>query len=121
MSDVYTEDLADFGSRERKMLAEILVKDLPSNWYDKGTKPAMNKNSGYVFLVNADCQCAMINPETDALEIFHSTPYNGHEGFIRDLLAEYDPDDLNNEDERYVRENAEIEGVQLPIAWKDSE
>lgn len=115
----YTEDLADFGSRERKMLAEILSQSLPSNWYGKGTKPAMNMNSGYVFLVNEECQCCMINCDTGELEIHHSTPYDGKEGFITELLAEYTPDDLHHEDADYIRANAEAEGIDLPEAWKE--
>lgn len=121
MINAYTENLADFGSRERKLLAEILSKPLPETFSDDGVKPAMNRNSGYVFLVNSDYQCAMLNCDTGELEIFHSTPYEGHEGFIRDLVQEYSPDDLNNEDERYIREAAEAEGVELPSNWKDRE
>jgi hypothetical protein len=116
-NEVYTENLADFGARERKLLGEILLLPLPDNFDNTGVKAAMNKNSGYVFLVNEDYQCAMLNPETGNLELFHSTPYEGHEGFISDLLKEYSPDDLNEDDVEYIRDNAEIERVELPEAW----
>lgn len=117
-NDIYTENLADFGQRERSMLAEILALPLPDNFGDSQVRPAFNRNSGYVFLVNEDYQCAMINDETGDLEILHSTPYEGHEGFISDLLAEYAPDDLNIEDARYILENATAENVELPDIWQ---
>lgn len=117
-NDTYTENLADFGQRERAMLAEILALPLPEAFNDDGVKAAFNRNSGYVFLVNADYQCAMINDETGNLEIFHNTPHEGHEGFITDLLAEYKPADLNIEDARYILENATAENVKLPGAWQ---
>lgn len=116
-NEVYTENLADFGARERHLLGEILLLDLPSTFDNTGVKAAFNRNSGYVFLVNEDYQCAMLNPDTGKLEIFHSTPYNGHEGFISDLLTEYTPDDLNADDVEYIRDAAEAEGVKLPEAW----
>ncbi len=119
-SNVYTENLADFGQRERALLAEILALPLPEQFSDDGVKAALNRNSGYVFLVNADYQCAMINAETGKLEIFHSTPYEGHEGFISDLLTEYAPKDLNDDDVEYIRDNAKNEGIELPENWKQT-
>lgn len=53
-NEVYTENLADFGSRERSMAAELLAARLPDGFPDDGVKLAMNRNSGFVFLVNAD-------------------------------------------------------------------
>ena len=118
-NEVYTEDLADFGSRERTMAAELLAAGLPDGFSDDGVKLAMNRNSGYVFLVNADYQCAMMNG--DRIEIFHSTPYDGREGFLTDLLEEYTPDDLNSDDVEYLRQAADAENVELPEAWQVSE
>lgn len=118
-NEVYTEDLADFGSRERSMAAELLAQPLPDGFSDDGVKLAMNRNSGYVFLVNADYQCAMMNGDT--LEIFHTTPYDGHEGFLSDLLDEYSPDGLNADDVEYLRTAAEYERVELPEAWATGE
>lgn len=119
MSDFYTENMGEFGSRERKMAAELLSQPLPDNFSTDGVRVAFNKNSGFVFLVNDDYQCAMMNGDT--LEIFHSTPYHGHEGFLSDLLDEYSPDDLHADDVEYLRQAAEAEGVELPEAWKDTE
>ena len=118
-NEIYTEDLADFGSRERAMAAELLAKPLPETFTDDGVKLAMNRNSGYVFLVNSDYQCAMMNG--DKLQVFHSTPYSGLEGFIEDLLTENDPDEIHHEDAEYIRDMAEAEGVELPDNWKTEE
>jgi hypothetical protein len=117
--EVYTEDLAKFGSREREMLRELLSHSLPEGFQDDGVKPAMNMNSGYVFLVNSEYQCAMMNG--DNLEIFHNTPYNGHEGFLSDLTSEYSPDDMHKDDVEYIRACAENEGFELPDNWKEEE
>ena len=115
-NDVYTEDLAEFGSRERTMAAELLAARLPDGFNDDGVKLAMNKNSGFVFLVNADYQCAMMNGDT--LEIFHSTPYDGIEGFLSDLIDENEPGDLHREDAEYIIQCADNEGLELTGEWK---
>lgn len=118
-NEVYTEDLADFGSREREMAAKLLAQRLPDGFNDDGVKLALNRNSGYVFLVNSDYQCAMMNGDT--LEIFHSTPYSGLEGFIEDLLDENAPDEMHHEDAEYIRDAAEAEGVELPVPWQPAD
>ena len=112
----YTENLADFGARERHMAAELLAHPLPDNFSDRWVRVAFNTNSGYVFLVNDDYQVAMMNG--DSLEIFHSTPYAGHEGFLSDLLDEYSQDDLNSEDADYLRQAADAENLALTAAWE---
>ena len=117
MKNIYIENQADFGSRERKMADKLLENELPIQFSTKGVRIAMNKNNGYVFLVNDDYQVAMMNGKE--LAIFHTTPYEGHEGFLCDLLDEYSPDDLNGEDIRYLREAAENECVDLPEAWQE--
>ncbi len=117
-SNVYTENLADFGQRERAMLAEILALPFPDQFADDEVKAAFNRNSGFVFLVNADYQCAMLNDDSGKLELFHNTPHSGLEGFITDLLAENAPDSINIEDSRYILENATSENVTLPDVWQ---
>jgi len=112
MESYYTEDLSKFGYRERVELEKILhawnEHGLPENFWDSEVKPAFNMNSGYVFLVNAEYQVAMLNG--DSLEIWHTTPYNGHEGFIEDLI-ELDPDTLNSEDLEYIQQYAPEYGL----------
>ncbi len=124
-SDVYTENMGDFGARELNMLKDILVewlegKGLPVNFDTTGIKPAMNRNSGYVFLVNEEYQCAMINDESGELELHHSTPYNGHEGFLKELVAERKPDEYSGDDLEYLVDAIEAENLAeefIPAEW----
>ena len=119
MSNYYTENLADFGMQEIHMLKDILVawteKGLPENFWSTGVKPAMNSSSGYVFLVNEDYQVAMLNGA--ALEIYHTLPYSGHEGFLSDLIDTYKPEDLHEEDMTYLIDAADAECFTLPQSW----
>lgn len=119
MYNYYTENLADFGLREINELSDILIAwlehGLPDNFEYSGVKPALNRNSGHVFLVNYEHQVAMLNDKK--LEIFHSLPYCGDEGFLSDLVAENDPDGLNVEDIRYIIENAQLSNFELSGDW----
>lgn len=106
MTDAYTENLADFGARERRMLMEILsawnANGLPDDFSDDKVRPAFNRNSGHVFLVNDEYQTAMMND--GKLESFYSTPYEGKEGFWSDLMEEFDG--MHPEDKRFMAEVA---------------
>jgi hypothetical protein len=99
----YTEDLSDFGYRELKELRDLLDQyiesGLPEDFDDTGLKPAFNMNSGFVFFTNDDYQVAMINPNTDKLEIFYTLSYSGEEGFADDLKEMYDDGDITDEDD----------------------
>ncbi len=110
----YTENLAEFGAREREIAGKTLLAGLPDNFDSTGVKLAFNRNSGNVFLVNEDYQVAMLNG--DELEVFYNTPYHGHEGFISDLL-ELRPDMLHQDDVDYILEIAEQENAELPAIW----
>ena len=96
-SNVYTEDFADIMScsRERALVIEILQlwnrDGLPESFYEDEVKFAFNRNSGYVFLVNSEYQCLMVTDEGN-LEEFYTSPYDGHEGFLSDLIEECDDD-----------------------------
>ncbi len=121
MANCYTENLADFGFREIKMLKDILTawvdNGLPDNFGNEQVRPAMNTCSGYVFLVNEDYQGAMMND--DKLELFHTLPYSGHEGFLSDLIEEYSPDDLHKDDVEYILNAAEISDFDIQPPWVD--
>lgn len=119
MTNYYTENLAEFGYREIKMLTELLNawtdKGLPEGFYYNEVRPAMNKSSGNVFLVNSEYQVAMLNG--DSLELFHSLPYGGAEGFLSDLISEQEPENLNSDDVEYILNEAEAAHCDLPEKW----
>lgn len=119
MTSYYTENLADFGFREIRMLRDTLdawvEHGLPDEFYSEGVRPAMNTSSGYVFLVNEDYQVAMLSDEK--LEIYHTLPYSGKEGFLSDLIDENSPDDLNGEDIEYILNAADISHITLQPPW----
>ncbi len=118
----YTENLADFGFREIRMLRDILdlwvTNGLPDTFDNQGVRAAFNRNSGYVFLVNDDYQVAMVNGER--LQVHHNTPYDGHEGFLSDLLTDLNPDDLHEDDVEYIIHAADQEGIDLCPPWLDT-
>lgn len=122
MTNTYTENMADFGFREIKMLKDILVawveNGLPDNFGRAGVKPAMNMNSGYVFLVNEEYQVAMMNG--DNLEEFYTLPYSGIEGFLADIVAENNPNDLHSDDKEFVLNAADVVGFGLQQPWLDA-
>lgn len=105
-----TTDISDFGYVEREALIELLTSwnndGLPEDFYEDGVHFMFNQNSGYVFLTNSEYQVAMINPNTGRLESFYTTPYAGHEGFLDELVDEYneDPDSWDVEDIEYLQE-----------------
>ena len=111
-----TTNLAEFGYRELDMAADLLKAYAngkgPDEFYTEGVTLMMNQNSGNVFLTNDDYQVLMMNG--DSLEIWHYTPYEGHEGFAEDLKAEYeaDPDAWNKEDVQYLIDCRIIEGTE---------
>lgn len=111
----YTENLADFGHRERVELVELLnawnTNGLPDGFDCEGVRPAFNANSGNVFLVNAEYQTAMMNGDT--LDLWHFLPYSGQEGFLSDLLDELEPESLNAEDLEYLQQYAPEFGATL--------
>lgn len=112
--DAYTEDFADFGSREREMVRELLdawnKQGLPRGFDDAKVRPAMNSHSAYVFLVNDDFQVAMMNG--DKLEQFYTSPYNGEEGFWEELVEGFK--DMHPDDQDWMRQIAEAGGHELP-------
>ncbi|WP_374950695.1 hypothetical protein [Mucilaginibacter sp.] len=118
MTNYYTENFAEFGFSEIKTLQEILsawIKSgLPNGFDNDGVKPALNKNSGYVFLTNNEYQVAMLNESR--LEIYHNLPYSGIEGFLEDIISEYTQEELHQEDLEYIRNAAEIDGITQPTS-----
>lgn len=117
MDTITTTDLSDFGFRELEMASELLKAycNSPPEFLGDGVQVMMNRQSGNVFLTDEEYNVAMLNG--DQLEAWLFTPYEGHEGFLSDLLEEYSPSDLNSEDKAYLRDWAERLSVQLSESW----
>ncbi len=120
MTSFYTESLSDFGWRELRILKDIidawLQSGLPEQFTENGIRPAFNTHRGYVFLVNDECDIAMLNG--NRLESFHSLPYSGKEGFLYELLEENEPDDLHKDDASFLLNAADIVQYDLQPNWQ---
>ena len=102
MNDVYTEDFSEFGFRELDEAGKLLTaikNGLPPLFDDEGIKVGFNKNSGLVFLTNSEYQVAMLD-DKGKLYNFYTTPYEGYEGSLEELLQEYD--NMQEEDKEFV-------------------
>ncbi len=123
-----TTNLSNFGYRELIMLEELLKamreQGLPKDFYDDEVHPMMNQSSGNVFLTNSDYQVAMLNG--DKLESFYFLSYHGNEGFLDELIEEYDNGNIKVEDFEQLadicEENGEIEKAEeIHKALEESE
>jgi hypothetical protein len=99
-----TTNLAEFGNRELKIAAKLLTAYADGNFecpyfMDNGVQVMMNTDSGNVFLTNDDYQVLMMNG--NELEGFYSSPYEGHEGFIDELIDMWD-EDWHSEDSNWL-------------------
>jgi hypothetical protein len=96
-------NLEKMGYREMAEVKDILTAymeyGVPSDFYNDGATIEFNPNSGYVFLTNSEYQVAML--VGDRLESWYITPYNGHEGFIEDLVDDVD-NSWNDEDIEFI-------------------
>lgn len=97
-----TTNLADFGYKELEELKDLIVammeQGLPDDFSDDEVHPMMNQYSGNVFLTNADYQVAMLNGDKE-LKSFYSLSYSGIEGFLEDLLNEYENGNIQDEED----------------------
>lgn len=83
-----TRDLSTFGFRELHLAGELLSafktdKDKTKFLTNDGVSIEFNPNSGNVFLVDADCNVALMNEGN--LEDWFTCPQCGHEGFLADI------------------------------------
>ena len=107
-----TTNLSDFGYRELAMLEELLKamreQGLPDDFYDEEVHPMMNQNSGNVFLTNSEYQVAMMNG--DKLESWYFLSYHGNEGFLDELLIDYENGNILEEDWEQLADICEENG-----------
>ena len=104
---VLYNDLTFTCNRELRLQDELLklyrcnrLTTLASNTFGELKRVGFNANSGNVWIEDEDSNCLMVNGEELDLHIF--TPYDGIEGFLDDILEEYDLDDLHPEDKEYI-------------------
>lgn len=107
-----TTNLSEFGFNElmelEKLLRAMREQGLPYDFYVEDVQPMMNKTSGNVFLTNSLYQVAMLNG--DNLENFYFLSYNGNEGFLDDLLFDYENGNIEEEDFEQLAEICEQNG-----------
>lgn len=80
-----TSDLSQFGFRELKMAAELLIAYCanPPSQLGDGIHVCMNTSSGNVFLSDEEFNVAMLNG--DKIEMFWACPECGREGFADEI------------------------------------
>ena len=114
MTDAYTENLSDFGYRELRMAMELLEawldgKGLPDDFSDEGVRIAFNRNSGNVFLTNDEYEvCMAVDGE---LYSWYFLSYHGNEGFLEDLIWDYDNGNIESEDWEQLADICEANGL----------
>ena len=89
-------ELSLLGYRECGMLGQLLeawsdraLTNLAKKYFEGLEDWGYNPNSGFVFLVDQAYNVLMYNQSVGLLDLFLSTPYEGQEGFIEDLLSDY--------------------------------
>ena len=121
MNEFYTTNLSDFGYREISILKDLLhawlEQGLPPHFENSGVHPAMNRQSGYVFLMNEFYQVAMLNG--NVLEQYYTLPFSSTEGFLSDIVCENNPCDFHRMDVERILVLAAQDGFNLPLPWLD--
>ena len=115
--EITTTDLAKFGGRELRQAAELLAAYCegarPADFDADGVTVMFNMRSGAVFLTNDECQVVVSDGQGD-LRSFYTSPYEGHEGTLFDLRADFNRDDWDQEDIEWLEDLClDIDGVAL--------
>jgi hypothetical protein len=102
-----TNDLSRLGYREAGSLGEMLtawadqnLTTLAREYFDGLKDWGFNTQSGFVYLTDEDYNVLMYNNSVGALDLFLFTPSEGMEGFIEDLLQEFEY--LDDDDKEFV-------------------
>lgn len=88
----------------------VTVYDPPEGFYTKGLTLNVNKRSGFVFFSNEEYDVLLLNG--NKLEQFYSSPYEGREGFFKELREQYQ--EMHPEDQEWLRDIAKSLGESLP-------
>ena len=95
-----TRDLMNFGYRELEEAGNLLKALKSGNdtkYLGDNVTIEFNPNSGNVFLVDDEYNVAMM--ADGMLCDWHYLSYEGHEGFIEDLIESYKQGDITNEED----------------------
>ena len=81
-----------FGPRELGIAADILnacangrMTQRAKNAFRNITEICFNASSGYVYAIDEDCSCILMND--DMLDVWYFSPYSENDGFYSDLEA----------------------------------
>lgn len=112
-----TTNLAQFGKKELLIASKILEAYANGKYEcpyfeESGVQIMMNRNSGNVFLTNEEYQVLMLNG--NKLEGFYSSPYAGHEGFIDELIENWD-NSWHQEDNEWLFMLAQKFGIAIEL------
>lgn len=116
--EIVTADLSRFGYRELALAGELLKafgdNGSPTGFNDDGVSLMFNANSGNVFLATENGDVCMMTDE-GKLETWYNLGYEGHEGFLDDLLGNYRLGSIRHPDDiQQLREIAKEHGKKLP-------
>ena len=117
-NEIVTADLSRFGYRELALAGELLKaygdNGAPRDFDEQGVSLTFNTNSGNVFLTNENADvCMMTSDKT--LESWYYLGYEGHEGFLDDLLDYYRLGGIKHPDDiQQLRDIAKTNGKRLP-------
>src|SRR5574343_59817 len=82
----------NFGNREYLEAAKLLeyyannkLSNVAKDYFNYIENIEFNNNSGLVYLLDRDYNVLIYNKESDCLDLFITTPYDGREGFLSDL------------------------------------
>lgn len=93
-------DLSTFGYRELDMAADTLKAianhGYPDDFDDEGVRLEFNPFSGEVYLTNENGDCCM--EANGELFSWYYLGYHGYEGFLDDLIDQYDSGYIKSED-----------------------
>ena len=105
-------DLGRLGAREIYMAIDLLkamLKGYPDDFDDDGVQIAFNPYSGNVFLTNENYDSCM---ERDGeLEQWYFLGYHGYEGFLDDLIEQYNDGEIESEDWEELADICERNGM----------
>ena len=117
-------DLSTLGNRELLIATELLKAYAENNKTEvfkerfyKLKDIGYNNYSGDVFLTDENSNCGMLND--GIIDLYFSLPYDGKEGFLQDLVNDYDPHSLDKEDLKQMLDYIKDAGssIELPKTW----